>query len=115
MSPYHAPYHGEDASWRDGVVSYAGAAIAGGTHYVATAKRLAEEGVDPTQRMKAMPIAVGFATLISRTHSFSLGTHPAPATPAASCTGGKHSDMHSCWSSCILCFPAKRHQCKACR
>ena len=43
------------------MLSYvAGAAIAGGTHYVATAKRLVEEGVDPTQRVKAMPVAVGF-------------------------------------------------------
>ena len=37
---------------------HAGAAIAGGTHYVTTAKRLAEEGIDPTQRVKAMPVAV---------------------------------------------------------
>ena len=35
-----------------------GAAIAGGTHYVTTAKRLAEEGIDPTQRVRAMPVAV---------------------------------------------------------
>ena len=38
--------------------SVTGAAVAGGTHYVATAKRLVEEGIDPTQRMKAMPVAV---------------------------------------------------------
>lgn len=35
-----------------------GAAIAGGCHYVATAKRLAEEGIDPRQRVKAFPVAV---------------------------------------------------------
>ena len=35
-----------------------GAAIAGGCHYVATAKRLVEEGIDPRQRVKAFPVAV---------------------------------------------------------
>lgn len=47
----------------------AGAAIAGGTHYVATAKRLVEEGVAPTQRVKAMPVAVGFGLLMLCTDS----------------------------------------------
>ncbi|KAL3139034.1 hypothetical protein ABBQ32_005836 [Trebouxia sp. C0010 RCD-2024] len=44
-----------------------GAAIAGGTHYVATAKRLVDEGIDPTQRVKAMPVALralGVSTVI---------------------------------------------------
>ena len=96
------------------MLSYvAGAAIAGGTHYVATAKRLVEEGVDPTQRVKAMPVAVGFDLLVLGIHSLTLGSHPVSAVPAASCTGGKHSDMHSCWGSCILCVSAKRYQCKA--
>lgn len=91
----------------------AGAAIAGGTHYVATAKRLVEEGVDPTQRVKAMPVAVSFGLQMSCTDSFSLGNQTPSPVPAASRTGGKHSDMHSCWSSCILCFSAKWYQCKA--
>lgn len=51
--------HDCTASWHERVARGAGAAIAGGTHYVATAKRLVEEGIDPTQRMKAMPVAVG--------------------------------------------------------
>lgn len=96
------------------ILSYVtGAAIAGGTHYVATAKRLIEEGVDPTQRVKAMPVAVGCGMLMSSTHTLSLGSHPVSAIPAASCTGGKHSDMHGCRGSCILCVSAKRHQCQA--
>ncbi|DBA84077.1 hypothetical protein WJX77_000647 [Trebouxia sp. C0004] len=44
-----------------------GAAIAGGAHYVTTAKRLVEDGIDPTQRVKAMPVALralGVSTII---------------------------------------------------
>jgi len=47
-----------------------GAAIAGGCHYVATAKRLAEEGIDPRQRVKAFPVAVkalGVSTIVCST------------------------------------------------
>lgn len=111
---YHQSYCGDEASLASMILScVAGAAIAGGTHYVATAKRLVEEGVDPTQRVKAMPVAVGPGLLWCQANSLSLGSQLASAIPAASRTWGKHSDMHSCWSSCILCFPAKRHQCKA--
>lgn len=48
----------------------AGAAIAGGAHYVTTAKRLAEEGIDPTQRVKAMPVAVSSCELLKRCQPF---------------------------------------------
>ena len=36
----------------------AGAVAAGGTHFMSTAKKLTEEGVDPAARVRAMPLAV---------------------------------------------------------
>lgn len=38
-------------------VLVAGAALSGGTYYVSTAKKLAEEGIAPSARIKAMPVA----------------------------------------------------------
>ncbi|KAL6768074.1 hypothetical protein ACKKBF_B37690 [Auxenochlorella protothecoides x Auxenochlorella symbiontica] len=35
----------------------AGAMIGGGAHYMGTAKQLAEEGVDPRARLRALPVA----------------------------------------------------------
>ena len=39
------------------VVLAAGALLSGGTHYHSTAKKLAEEGIAPSARLRAMPIA----------------------------------------------------------
>ncbi len=36
----------------------AGALVAGATHFMSTAKKLTEEGVDPAARVRAMPLAV---------------------------------------------------------
>lgn len=40
---------------------YAGALLSGGVHYLNTAKKLNEEGVDAVARIKAVPIAVRLA------------------------------------------------------
>ena len=40
-----------------------GALLTGSTHYVATGKALKDEGLDPTARLKAMPVAVSRLSL----------------------------------------------------
>ncbi len=41
-----------------GGAAWAGAGVAGGVHYLATAKALTEEGVDARARLHALPVAV---------------------------------------------------------
>lgn len=73
----------------------AGALLGGMGHYYSTAKGLAEEGIDPRTRLRALPLAV------SRRCSLMLRrTSPAVAAPLPSrcqCPPGwsRHPDQHS--------------------
>ena len=83
------------------------AAIAGGAHYVTTAKRLVEDGVDPTQRVKAMPVAVrSWQSIAGKCLLHAL---QALLLTAASSFGCVHNNMHSCGSSWLACISTKWH------
>jgi hypothetical protein len=43
----------------------AGALLAGGGHFLSTAKKLSEEGIDPGARVRALPIAVSSCNMSS--------------------------------------------------
>lgn len=84
-----------------------GAAIAGGAHYVTTAKRLVEDGIDPTQRVKAMPVAVSIGQ--SSAGILLLDALQALLLAAASSFGCIHNNMHSCGSSWLACISTEWH------
>jgi hypothetical protein len=83
-----------------------GAAIAGGAHYVTTAKRLVEDGIDPTQRVKAMPVAVSILQSFAGNLLYAL---QALLLAAASSFGCIHNNMHSCGSSWLVCVSTEWH------
>ena len=86
---------------------FTGAAIAGGAHYVTSAKRLVEDGIDPTQRMKAMPVAVSIVQ--SFAGKILLYVLQALLLAAASSFGCIHDNMHSCGSSWLARVSTEWH------
>ncbi|CAL8463451.1 g2985 [Coccomyxa elongata] len=96
----------ESGLWVAAAALCGGALLSGGVHYLNTAKKLNEEGVDAIARIRAVPIAVK-ALAVSTAATAAVG---AAAYVALQCTGMPLKDMAdvSSWKGAVIVLQQHR-------
>ncbi|KAK9917241.1 hypothetical protein WJX75_002213 [Coccomyxa subellipsoidea] len=96
----------ETGLWIAAAALCGGALVTGGAHYLNTAKKLNEEGVDAVARMRAVPIAVK-ALAVSTAATAAVG---AAAIIALQFTGMQSKDVAnvSSWQGALLMMQQHR-------
>ncbi|BDA48683.1 hypothetical protein COCOBI_12-3650 [Coccomyxa sp. Obi] len=100
----------ESGLWIAAAALCGGALLSGGVHYLNTAKKLNEEGIDATARIRAVPIAVK-ALAVSTAAIAAVG---AAAYVALQCSGIQSKDMAdvSSWKGAVIVLQQQRDQIK---